>query len=35
MRTMPSANVFEYSKMFNRKSNPLKEYKNKGPKVYR
>lgn len=35
MRTMPSANVFEYSKMFNRKSNPLKHYKNKGPKVYR
>lgn len=35
MRTMPSANVFEYSKMFNRKSNPLKHYKNKGPKAYR
>lgn len=35
MRTMPSATVFEYSKMFNKKSNPLKSYNNKGPKVYR
>lgn len=35
MRTMPSATVFEYSKMINRKSSPLKSYINKGPKVYR